>query len=151
MSSKDPAWVTTIVPVQRTLGDIRQLFIKHGCDNISFPENLKTGEIIIYFVYHGQPVSLNLNPKRMENRIRATQKFKSKLPDYIREQAARVTARQAFYYLKVTFECIETKLFSTAEALLAHFTTQSGERFIDLVGTLDPKIHQLLIEERKTL
>lgn len=145
-SKKQPAWSTTEIAVDKSLAEIRKMLQKYGADRWSFPED-KNGDIQIYFELKGVPVNLTLHAKQMQNRLRQLCPRSRKTSDEIAEQAKRIIARQAVNYLKVTFEVMETGLFSPVEALLPHFTTRNGERLIDVVLAQQPHFKALMPAE----
>ena len=114
---------------------------KYGADQWSFPET-KDGDIDIYFSYKGQPVSISLHSEQMFKRMMNLKPRADR--DKTMEAAKRVIARQAFNYLKVTFEVIETGLFSPVEALLPHFLNEKGQKFSDVMMNQNPDIKKLL-------
>lgn len=142
MASKSrPAWMDTTVSVSRSIEQIRNLMQKYGADQWSFPEKAN-GDIDIFFVFRGQPVSLSLKASQMANRIRNLSPRTD--PAKIRQQAQMIVARQAFYYLKAVFEVVETGMFSPIDVLLPHFVLPSGEKVSDFVLEANPTMRKLL-------
>ncbi len=142
MANKNrPAWMDTQVAVDSSMQSIRNLMHKYGADKWSFPE-LANGDIDIYFEFRGQPVMLSLKAAQMANRLRnlmpRSDNFK------IRQQAQRIVARQAFYYLKAVFEVVETGMFSPIDVLLPHFVLPSGEKVSDYILEINPGMKRLL-------
>ena len=144
-SKKNPAWSTTEISVDKSLAEIRKMLQTYGADKWSFPED-RSGDIQIYFELKGVPVNLTLHAKQMHNRLRKMNPRTRKTDSEIMEQAKRIIARQAVNYLKVTFEVMETGLFSPVEALLAHMTDNNGRRIADLILEAHPTFNRLLPE-----
>lgn len=142
-SKRAPAWSDTNVPVIRSLNQIRELLQAYGADRWSFPED-NTGDIQIYFELRGIPVNLTLHAKQMHHRLR---EYHTRTRDSeLLERAKRIIARQAVNYLKVTFEVMETGLFSPIEALLPHMTDSGGRRVVDIAIDSNPSFRKLLTE-----
>jgi hypothetical protein len=138
---KKPAFAETNVPVQNSLKSIRDLMTKYGADDWSFPET-KEGDIKIKFTFRGQPVEIDLRVKKMCKRLRG---YYSRMSDAdLMKKAQRSVARQAYYYLKVTFEIIETGMFSEVEALLPHFVNNRGLRLADIIMDQQPNLKRML-------
>lgn len=140
MSTNRPAWMDTTVTVDKSLADIRKLMMRYGADRWSFPESA-SGDVDVYFEFHGQPVTLSLKAAQVFNRLKnlAPRSDLNKL----REQSRRVVARQAFYYLKAVFEIVETGIFSPIDVLLPHFILPSGQSVKDMVIELQPRMKLL--------
>jgi len=134
-------WEDTEVSTEKSLSQIRALLSRYGCDKWSFPEEA-AGDISIFFSYKGQPVNIDLHARKMYRRLVELHPRSER--DRLLEQARRITARQAYHYLKVTFEVIETGLFSPVEALLAHMVTPDGRRISDFIMELQPNLSRLL-------
>lgn len=139
-SKKLPAWATTHVSVESSLTQIRSLCKKHGADEWSIPEN-KSGDIQIFFSFRGVNISLVLQVQPMIERLRVF--MPRTREDILASTAQKVIARQAYNYLKITFEVIATGMFTPAEALLPHVLNAGGERLVDAIARQDSSVKRL--------